>query len=350
MQKHWFEEFTPSFCTNSLNCGEKFFLLQRNGDIYSCVRGQGTDDFYYGNIFNDTVESILETGVRKIKLIHNQMELPAECCDCKYLVICKTGCPFVKYQQTQGKSYTCQLQQAIYHDHPDLYPGVDDEKERESVLLMYQEENHPQRLFERTSLKDQDAVILPNDLYEPKNTLNQLIVQDRLLQSLYSSDSIKVSINEKLYALESQILKKSRQILLLNNKSRIQLHLRKELFQANCPDLIRNTLYLMLLRDTKVVYGDEKRTKQEHIFTHQIFYKQLEASHFNTADFFVIDITDLFSMYQDIFMDGVLNNFFITTGYLRDYHYQKQKENAFYHIQAINLPFQNMEFYWQSEK
>jgi len=40
---------------------------------------------------------------------------------------------------------------------------------------------------------------------------------------------------------------------------------------------------------------------------------------------------------------------FVTTGQLREYHYQKQKNNAFYHIQAINLPFQNFEFYWDSE-
>ena len=30
-----------------------------------------------------------------------------------------------------------------------------------------------------------------------------------------------------------------------------------------------------------------------------------------------------------------------TTACLRDYHYQKQKSNAFYHVQTANLPFQN---------
>ena len=38
------------------------------------------------------------------------------------------------------------------------------------------------------------------------------------------------------------------------------------------------------------------------------------------------------------------NNLFFTTFFLREYHYQKQRGNAFYHIQAINLPFQNFEF------
>ena len=40
------------------------------------------------------------------------------------------------------------------------------------------------------------------------------------------------------------------------------------------------------------------------------------------------------------------NNIFFTTSSLRDYHYTKQKNNAYYHIQAINLPFQNIEFYY----
>lgn len=41
----WFDEFGPEYCTNCDNCGEKFFLLERNGDIYSCVRGQKNEDF-----------------------------------------------------------------------------------------------------------------------------------------------------------------------------------------------------------------------------------------------------------------------------------------------------------------
>ena len=40
------------------------------------------------------------------------------------------------------------------------------------------------------------------------------------------------------------------------------------------------------------------------------------------------------------------NNIFFTTSSLRDYHYLKQKNNAYYHISAINLPFQNIEFYY----
>ena len=32
VNKAWFDEFGPEYCTNCTNCGEKFFLLEKNGD------------------------------------------------------------------------------------------------------------------------------------------------------------------------------------------------------------------------------------------------------------------------------------------------------------------------------
>ena len=69
----WFDEFGPGYCTNCDNCGEKFFLLEKNGDIYSCVRGQKNPNFYYGNIYNDSVEQILKNAMDKIYKIHNKL-------------------------------------------------------------------------------------------------------------------------------------------------------------------------------------------------------------------------------------------------------------------------------------
>ena len=112
----WFDEFGPEYCTNCDNCGEKFFLLERNGDIYSCVRGQKNKDYYYGNIYTNTVSEILENAKTKIFLNHNKLPLNEECTKCGYLYICKTGCPFVKNTYNTNKSYTCKLQQAMYKD------------------------------------------------------------------------------------------------------------------------------------------------------------------------------------------------------------------------------------------
>ena len=92
----WFDEFGPEYCSNCDNCGEKFFLLEKNGDIYSCVRGQKNKDYYYGNIFKNAVSEILDTARKKIFLNHNKESLNEECIKCGYLYLCKTGCPFVK--------------------------------------------------------------------------------------------------------------------------------------------------------------------------------------------------------------------------------------------------------------
>jgi uncharacterized protein len=60
----------------------------------------------------------------------------------------------------------------------------------------------------------------------------------------------------------------------------------------------------------------------------------------------MVDLGAIVHLHRTLYLPGVANNLFVTTSYLREYHYQKQKQNAFYHIQAINLPFQNLEFYY----
>lgn len=110
----WFNEFGPEYCTNCNNCGEKFFLLERNGDIYSCVRGQKQKDYYYGNIYKNTVEEILKTASNKIFINHNKLPFNEDCKNCGYSYLCKTGCPFVKNIYNSSKSYTCKLQQELY--------------------------------------------------------------------------------------------------------------------------------------------------------------------------------------------------------------------------------------------
>ncbi|MCX7749611.1 MAG: radical SAM protein [Clostridia bacterium] len=346
LEKRWFEEFTPSYCTHSFNCGEKFFLLQYNGDIYSCVRGQGKRDFYFGNIYKDSVQEILKNAYLKIQIRHNQAGWDEECSKCGYLGICKTGCPFVKHVHGISKSYTCELQKEIYKKDPSLYPVVEDENEKKAFLNEVLIENHPQLIFSDKK-PVREAFVLPNDFYEKKNILNEIIKSDEVLQIFYGEGNIMFEVNGAFYPLDSQILKANRQILLLKPEDTVRVHIKKVMFEINCREPVRNSLYMMLLRDTKVVYGDEKRTKQEHIFTHQVFYNVLNDSFLNNDEFFALDISDLLRFHSQTFLEGVLNNFFITTSYIREYHYQKQKENAFYHIQSINLPFQNIEFYWK---
>ena len=66
----------------------------------------------------------------------------------------------------------------------------------------------------------------------------------------------------------------------------------------------------------------------------------------NNKEYYVYDIKNLIEQYKNEYSSDKPNNIFFTTSALRDYHYVKQKNNAYYHIQAINLPFQNIEFYY----
>ena len=66
----------------------------------------------------------------------------------------------------------------------------------------------------------------------------------------------------------------------------------------------------------------------------------------NNKDYYIYDITNMIKQYVDEYSTDKPNNILFTTSSLRDYHYLKQKNNAYYHIQTINLPFQNVEFYF----
>lgn len=347
LRRNWFDEFKPSYCTNAFNCGERFYLLQSDGAIWSCVRGQGLEQLQYGTIFTDRVDDILAEGSRRVRLLHQQQGVDPDCRVCEYLQICHTGCPAVKLQNRSGKSYTCALQKAIYQDNPASYPpltgGDQAAAAREYLLGM-----HPallQDLVEQEQPKT-PMVLIPAELYDQKNSLQALIAADPLLQQLYSPDAFLLELNGELIPLQSQILAPQRSLYSIGKDDQLVLHIRRSLFEANCTELIRNTLYIQLLRDTTVVYGDEQRSKQEHLITHQIFHNLLQPDLLLGEEWLTADLAGLLQLNSRYFIKNVLNNLFVTTGQLREYHYQKQKNNAFYHIQAINLPFQNFEFYW----
>jgi uncharacterized protein len=326
----WFDEFGPEYCTNCDNCGEKFFLLEKNGDIYSCVRGQKNKDYYYGNIYKNTVEEILSTAKNKIFLNHNKQPFSEECTKCKYLYLCKTGCPFVKNTYNSNKSYTCKLQQQLYKDRNLEQDPYNDEFVYEYVKTM------------RLEAKEK---------YYPKKTnneyisLEEIIANDKNLKYIYDDESFILKVDNKKYKLASQIIKKSRDIIYLTPNNDIKIFMKKSLIKELCDYPENNALYMMILSGNLVTYGDEGRTKQRHIATHQI-YKGVLDNCTNDNDYYIYDIKNLIKEFKNEYSNDMPNNLFFTTTSLRDYHYNKQKNNAYYHIQAINLPFQNIEFYY----
>ena len=325
----WFDEFGPEYCTNCDNCGEKFFLLEKNGDIYSCVRGQKNPDYYYGNIYDNSVEEILTTAKNKIFLNHNKEPLNDECTKCGYLYLCKTGCPFVKNTYHTNKSYTCKLQQQMYQDR-----GYEKDEYNDEFVYEY---------VKNMRLDDKEKYI-PTRNKNDYPSLEEIISKDANLKYIYDDDSFILKIDEKEYKLASQITKKSREIIYITPENKVELLMKKHLIEEVCDYPENNSLYIMLLSGNLVTYGDEGRTKQRHLATYQIYKGILDDN--VSKDYYVINLTNMLAEYMKYYSEENPNNIFFTTSSLRDYHYLKQKNNAYYHIEAINLPFQNIEFYY----
>lgn len=328
----WFAEFTQAYCTNCDLCGEKFFLLERNGDIYSCVRGQGDPRFYYGNIYTDSVESILQKGTDQIFLAHNRVGFDPECAACPHLHLCKTGCPYVKNEYESAKSYTCLLQKQIYEKNQE--PEKD-----EAFTYHYLNKVHPHLAY----------AYYPREQALDAHSLPALIAADTKLQAVYDPEGFLLTADGKEYPLSSQLLKTSRDILFLGDHSNVQLYIREDVMDALADYPVNNSLYMMLLSGDMVVYGDEQREKQEHIMTHQIFKRTVAAVPSDKPGFYRVDLMPILKPYFMQLSQENPNNLFFTTAALRDYHYLKQKNNGFYHIAALNLPFQNIEFYYVPE-
>ena len=326
----WFDEFGPGYCSNCDNCGEKFFLLEKNGDIYSCVRGQKNTDYYYGNIYKNTVEEILDTAYKKIFLNHNKETFNEECRDCGYLYLCKTGCPFVKNVYKGNKSYTCKLQQQMYKDRNYQKDDYNDEFVYEYLSKM--------RNVDLSSYVPSKT----NDYLSLKN----IILKDEKLKYIYDENSFILKIDDFEYNLSSQILKNTRDMVYITPISKIFIYMKKNVICEECNYPENNALNIMLLSGDLVTYGDEGRTKQRHVMNHHVYKGVLDNSSSDKEEYYMVDITGLIHQYKDYISKENANNLFFTTTALRDYHYSKQKENAYYHIQAINLPFQNIEFYY----
>ena len=321
----WFNEFSPEYCTNCDNCGEKFFLLEKNGDLFSCVRGQGHKDFFYGNIYENSVEEILEAAKNKIFFAHENIGFNSECATCEYLYLCKTGCPFVKNVYNSNKSYTCLLQKELY-------------KKRN-----YQPHSNPSDFAFKYLLKMHPGLATN---FQPKvyqeNSLLDLIAKDEKLQQVYDDKAFILRVNKEDYPLKSQLLKNSRQIIQLLKNDKIEILVKEETlsFLSDYPN--NNALFIQLLSGDCHVYGDEQRLKQKHVATLQVYKFVLETRTEN--GYYIYDISPFLREYFPYLSKENPNNIFFTTTCLRDYHYVKQKNNAYYHIAAINLPFQNMEF------
>lgn len=344
LMTHWFKEFTPEFCCSAVNCGDKFFLLQSNGNVYSCPRGQSSDYFLYGNIFKQPITDIVANGWQTIEALENKLDADEDCFSCEYLPYCNQGCVFVRDQTGLKKSYTCRLQKAIYRDHPNRYPPYENDYIKD-YSLKYRYRNNL-KSFSPEEAEPLNSRYITPELFEDRNSLATLIEKDAILQTIYSDRLINILIDDVAYPLGSPILSNRNELAVISENSRVVLCVPDNIFSVNCNDPVNNYLQIMILRNTMVHYGDENREKQEHIADYCLYKNSLQSMSKNKQGILQFDLTDFLCAHKSLFLNNVRNNLYVTTKTLREYHYKKQNKNAFYHMQAINLPFSFIEFYW----
>lgn len=339
---NWFKEFLPEYCTFRHNCHESL-LIQKNGDVYPCHRAQPRDDFKFGNIHTDSYDEILANGYDVIKNKENENKVSDDCLKCGYFSYCYLNCTLVRNETQMDRSYTCSLQKELYKDSPERFPLLDNHSnklKRSNFLLENNTEAHIQGEYEIPYHEGYE-------LTESKNYINTIIGKDKVLNTMYAPNAIKVIIDgetEDLVTLKTYGVQPA--IKKINKDSKVKLAILKDYFKLNCGDrdLINNNLMLIMIRDTKVVYGSEQRTKQEHIANMDIYYSSVVGNSEEQGDYFIFDITSYIDVHKGLYMDDVFNTMFITTKEARKYHYEMQANNAFYHIQAINLPFHRFNF------
>jgi uncharacterized protein len=223
------------------------------------------------------------------------------------------------------------LQQELYR----LW-GMAPEENPRPTALDYVCSMHPDRILDYALAK------LPSVIPD----LRTLIREDPGLTYLYRPDLFMLEIDGNIFPLESQIIKQARPFAFISPESSVILYVREGIFEAFSSYPENNALYIQLLTGDMIVYGDEGRTKQRHIANEMIYKQVAETDRSDRPGWLRVDLTGFLRRYGRYLSRERENNILFTTMALRDYHYSKQKNNAFYHIQAIDLPFQNLDFYY----
>ncbi|EAH6324237.1 radical SAM protein, partial [Campylobacter coli] len=193
LEHFWFKEFLGGYCTNCTNCGDNL-LIQKNGDVYVCHRSQALNELRAGNIFNENYESLKIRNITNIRILENSLKLHKDCLECDYFHLCKASCTIERNDTKLGKSYTCALQKAIYKNNAEFFKA---DKTLAEISL--------DEFLRQNQTNNYKSFLIPNlslEFRESKNSLENIINDDEILQKLYLKDNFLISVNDELALLD----------------------------------------------------------------------------------------------------------------------------------------------------
>lgn len=331
----WFREFPIGYCTNEANCGRNNYLVQKNGDVYPCHRGQAVPELKFGNILQDSFEDITKAGTSSIaNYDNNNLPLHNDCLECNWFHYCNMGCPISRRDINYNKSYTCTVQRKLYKAQPERFP-------EDPIAAAIARDSYIKTMMPNYYYSTNVPKLMKNnpEFYDSKNSLESIILRDKELMELYNPSNIKLGINGEYIDLFSSLLNDKTMSVTMYNTDDLKLFLSNEYVGINNTE--DNNILLMILSKDTVVYGDEQRTKMQHIEHIEIDLKDTEK----VEEGYLVDLHKVLESIKDkIPREDMWYEMFITTKDARRYHYDKHSKNAFYHIETINLPFHSFFF------
>ena len=331
----WFREFPVGYCTNEANCGKNNYLVQKNGDVYPCHRGQAVPELKFGNIFNETLDTIIETGINSMSNYdNNNIPLHNDCLECNWFHYCNMGCPISRRDINYNKSYTCAVQRKLYQSQPERFP-------EDPIAAAIARDSYIKTMMPNYYYSTDVPKLMKNnpEFYDTKNSLESIILRDKLLMELYNPSNIKLGINNEYIDLFSSLLYDKTMSVTMYNSDDLKLFISNDYIGINHTE--DNNILLMILSKDMVVYGDEQRTKMQHLEHIEI---ELEDC-IKVEEGYLVDLHKVLESIKDkIPREDMWYEMFVTTKDARKYHYDKHSKNAFYHIETINLPFHSFFF------
>lgn len=331
----WFREFPIGYCTNEANCGKNNYLVQKNGDVYPCHRGQAVPELKFGNILQDSFEDITKIGTNSIaNYDNNNLPLHNDCLECNWFHYCNMGCPISRRDINYNKSYTCTVQRKLYKAQPERFP-------EDPIAAAIARDSYIKTMMPNYYYSTNVPKLMKNntEFYDPKNSLESIILRDKVLTELYNPGTIKLGINGEYIDLFSSLLYDKTMSVTMYSSDDLKLFLSNEYVAINSTE--DNHILLMILSKDTVVYGDEQRTKMQHIEHIVVDLKDTEK----VEEGYMVDLHKVLESIKDkIPREDMWYEMFITTKDARKYHYDKHSKNAFYHIETINLPFHSFYF------
>ena len=159
----------------------------------------------------------------------------------------------------------------------------------------------------------------------PRTRCPAIIAADPVLQACSARQRLCAGFGGELLPLTPQLLKTRRTQHTLVAGRPLVLHLRGRPVAGQLPrSHPQHPLYLQMLRDTPVVYGDSVPSRRTCSPTYQLYANAWSPARCWARITLQMDLGFL-ALHRAHFRRGVLNNLFVTTLYLREYPLRQAK-------------------------